>query len=108
MAGFIDWFILVPIKLGRISSSKYLKQPRALFLIAHLLKNSAYLKTFNQQLHLLTFAHRILWIVKAKSDIIPSIHVWYIYLHLPYTSTIPVGKYTIRPMDGMGHDFPNI
>jgi len=26
------------------------------------------------------------------------IHVWYIYLHLPYKSTIHVGKYT-SPMD---------
>ena len=31
-----------------------------------------------------------------------SIHVWYIYLHLPHKSTIHVGKYTVRPMDGMG------
>ena len=30
-----------------------------------------------------------------------SIHVWYIYLHLPEESTIHVGKYT-SPMDGMG------
>ena len=30
-----------------------------------------------------------------------SIHVWYIYLHLPYTLTINVGKYT-SPMDGKG------
>ena len=28
-----------------------------------------------------------------------SIHVQYIYLHLPYKSTIHVGKYTVRPMD---------
>ena len=31
-----------------------------------------------------------------------SIHVWYIYLHLPQKSTIHVGKHTVRPMDGMG------
>ena len=30
-----------------------------------------------------------------------SIHVWYISLHLPYKSTIHVGKYT-SPMDDMG------
>ena len=37
-----------------------------------------------------------------------SIHVWwYIYLHLPLTSTIHVGKYT-SPMDPMGIGFnPN-
>ena len=28
--------------------------------------------------------------------------VWYIYLHLPYESTIHVGKYTVRPMDPLG------
>ena len=27
------------------------------------------------------------------------IHVWVIYLHLPYKSTIHVGQYTVRPMD---------
>ena len=27
---------------------------------------------------------------------------WSIYLHLSYKSTIHVGKYTVRPMDGMG------
>ena len=35
-----------------------------------------------------------------------SIHVWYIYLHLPHIlplkTTIHVGKYTVRPMEGMG------
>ena len=31
-----------------------------------------------------------------------TIHVWYIHLHLPQKSTIHVGKYTIRPMDGLG------
>ena len=30
-----------------------------------------------------------------------QIHVWYIYLHLPWKSTIHVGKYT-SPMDPMG------
>ena len=32
-----------------------------------------------------------------------TIHVWYIYLHLPQKSTLHVGKYT-SPMDPMGYD----
>ncbi len=30
--------------------------------------------------------------------------IWYIYLRLLYKSIINVGKYTVRPMDGMGED----
>ena len=41
-------------------------------------------------------------VVKYKAHTYP----WdeqYIYLHLPHTkSTIHAGKYTVRPMDGMG------
>ena len=36
------------------------------------------------------------------STISHRIHVWYIYLHLPYKSTIHVGKYT-SPMDCLGN-----
>ena len=28
-----------------------------------------------------------------------SIHVWHVYLHLPYKWTIHVGKYAVHPMD---------
>ena len=38
----------------------------------------------------------------VKNPVTHTIHVWYIYLHLPYKSTIHVGKYT-SPMDPMGH-----
>ncbi len=30
------------------------------------------------------------------------IHVWFIYHIYPKKATIHVGKYTVRPMDGMG------
>ncbi len=30
------------------------------------------------------------------------IHVWYIYLHLPYKSTIRISEYTVRPIRVMG------
>ena len=31
-----------------------------------------------------------------------TIHVWYVYLHLPLKNPPTVGKYTVRPMDAMG------
>jgi len=70
--------------------------------------------------HIATAAH--LKILKLQKDetITHRIHAWYIYLHLPWTSTIHGGKYAIHgsygkspslsrrfwilvPMDHMGH-----
>ena len=43
------------------------------------------------------------YLLKLQHNITRMLHVWSIYLHLPYKSTIHVGKY-IPYVDGMGLD----
>ena len=58
-----------------------------------------------KKLRWMVFQRCFCWNVISLKNHAHTIHVWYIYLHLPYftiKTTINVGKYT-SPMDGKGH-----
>ena len=61
-----------------------------------LFKNEAWRRVRKSQAFSLYTVH-----IRIYMYISHRIHVWYIYLHLPSTSTIHVGVYT-SPMDPMG------
>ena len=95
LGGQVGWFLRSQLKFDQRASTNH-SQPPSLKLTANH--------------HPSKWTGTALPPQKKRTDPLKQphrIHVWYIYLHLPWKWTIHVGKYTVRPMDPLGtnHQF---
>ena len=87
-----------------LNDLEMLKHPLLNVYVAKFLKKPSMILQ-KKKLRWMVFQRCFCWNVISLKNHAHTIHVWYIYLHLPYftiKTTINVGKYT-SPMDGKGH-----